>query len=270
MIERAKIGWAFLGTVALITFSGCGQGGEPLKILNATVEVNPSGNAPMAVLCSFATAGPTEAVITVTAEGLSLTVGSKGGPTTNHSIPLLGLRADREHTVRISITDEGGNSGQLAEPLTFTLGPIPAYFPPIEVTIAEKDKMEPGYSLIEETNIAGAGQANSSEKLVCQRLCGEIHDEMRPANNVSRVFARPALWHPLGVPLRPFHSSARVEVPRLRRDPAVAVDGDDLGLKLLGGLLAHCELPVLCAALGLAGVAVAEVDRGAHGLSVVV
>jgi len=65
---------------------------------------------------------------------------------TNHSVAVLGFRADRGHVIEVSARDEAGNvSG--ATPLEFETAPLPADFPAIDVSVSTPEEMEPGVTL---------------------------------------------------------------------------------------------------------------------------
>jgi len=67
---------------------------------------------------------------------------------TDHSLPVLGFKPGRAHTVTVSVLNEEGND--LIEPIVFevTTNPLPEGFPEINVT-STPELMEPGVTLFE-------------------------------------------------------------------------------------------------------------------------
>ncbi len=65
----------------------------------------------------------------------------------NHSLPVLGLRPDRESTVLVSAVDDLGET-VFQTSLEVTTGPLPENFPQLEIT-SDPGLMEPGVTLFE-------------------------------------------------------------------------------------------------------------------------
>lgn len=68
-------------------------------------------------------------------------------PAKKHRIAVMGMRPDREHTIRVRADTPGGGQSQLSDPLKFTTPPLPKNFPPLEIVRADPEKMEPGITL---------------------------------------------------------------------------------------------------------------------------
>ncbi len=68
-----------------------------------------------------------------------------------HSVPILGMRADRQYEVRIVATNSSGVS---SEPTTLLIDtePLPDEFPAIDVVAHHPDRMEPGLTVFDVTN----------------------------------------------------------------------------------------------------------------------
>lgn len=71
--------------------------------------------------------------------------------TTEHHVPLLQLRADREYAVRVELLDGSGNAVNVGGAGTFTTGPLPADLPPITLERAQVDAMTPGLTLFDQS-----------------------------------------------------------------------------------------------------------------------
>jgi len=57
------------------------------------------------------------------------------------------MRPDRDHEIRVRLTDPKTNASELSEPLHFKTLPLPKSFPPLEITLADADRVEPGFTL---------------------------------------------------------------------------------------------------------------------------
>lgn len=67
-------------------------------------------------------------------------------PDTSLKIPLLGMCPDRTHQIVVRLETEDGHY-DVSEPLEFITPPLPERFPPLETTVSQPDKMEPGVTL---------------------------------------------------------------------------------------------------------------------------
>ncbi|MBD3274824.1 MAG: hypothetical protein GF372_05905, partial [Candidatus Marinimicrobia bacterium] len=138
-----------LSTVFLWIFASCGGSADTIDITTEPeIEANPNNAAPLAAILTFET---NETVST----HLHLSDGEHEWQltydTTFHpsdGIPVVGMRPDRNHTIRIFLQDQDGNLQELAKELTFQTPPLPddpAVFPSIAVIESSQQQMEPGY-----------------------------------------------------------------------------------------------------------------------------
>ena len=111
------------------------------------LELDPNLNTPLAALLTLATNVPTRINIEITSDKKSWAINLKKMET-SHKIPVLGLRPDTTHTIKVHVVSEVGVTTTYKELLTVTTDPLPDEFPSIEV-VSQPSKMEPGYTLVE-------------------------------------------------------------------------------------------------------------------------
>jgi len=70
---------------------------------------------------------------------------------TEHDLTLLGLRADADLELMVTVEDEGGKQTTWEGLLEDKTDPLPASFPDFETMVARPDLMEPGYTLFSVT-----------------------------------------------------------------------------------------------------------------------
>ncbi len=91
---------------------------------------------------------PTTVVVTADAPEHRLVVAEDGEPTTDHEVPLLGLFPDTRYRIEVEVLDAEGErlaGGDLDDLVTL---PLPTdELPPIEVEVAEPDRMTAGLTL---------------------------------------------------------------------------------------------------------------------------
>jgi arylsulfate sulfotransferase len=106
-------------------------------------QVNPYQRVPLGAQLSFNTTIPAKASIEVLGEHpIRKTFPSL---TTGHEIPVIGLYSGRENTVLLELETEAGDI--FRDSLKITAPPLPDFFPEIEITKLNRDKMEPGMHL---------------------------------------------------------------------------------------------------------------------------
>jgi hypothetical protein len=65
---------------------------------------------------------------------------------TRHRIAALGLKPNREYTIRVLVTTPDKQT-DTSEPLVFRTEPVPASFPPIKTVLSKPEQMEPGVTM---------------------------------------------------------------------------------------------------------------------------
>lgn len=110
-----------------------------------TIEVNPSGAAPLTALVTFITNEPCQIALSV--EGNTPLAATFQGYETDHQIPVLGLYPVRANKVVLTITARNG--AYAVDTLTVTPEDLPEGLPEIEILAAQPALMEPGWHLAE-------------------------------------------------------------------------------------------------------------------------
>jgi arylsulfate sulfotransferase len=129
----------------VVLLTGCGT--APQLSGEVDTQLNPSGNTPLAALLTFSTDQPAIVHLALD-DGENLTeVTPSEDASTEHSIPVLGMRPGRTTTVAVSLESAGGKFSEL-EPIEITTPPLPDGFPPIEVRLNRQARREPGYTLV--------------------------------------------------------------------------------------------------------------------------
>lgn len=140
--------WSLLFVTCLF-LSSCGdQGPQPLEALvtgSIKNQLNPYGKVPLGALLSFAT--QENCTVEIEVLGKIPVKRTFSSASRYHEIPVLGLYPDTINTVRVQLKTENGKiyTGEVQ----VETGPLPEILPTIDVTKIEREKMEPGFHLID-------------------------------------------------------------------------------------------------------------------------
>ena len=131
---------------------------SPLPALAASVDftnppefiVNPSGRVPLAAVIEFTSTGQVDTHIEIT-DGQNTwdaSFDAESAEDGKYSIPVLGMRAEREHEITLTLRSADGKVH--AETFRHTTPGYPDQlkFPQITVSISEPDRMEPGITFL--------------------------------------------------------------------------------------------------------------------------
>ena len=91
----------------------------PPVIQGMELDPTPSEAVPLAALVAFQTDRPTTVDLEFDDGERNWRVDARVASSTNHFVPILGMRPGRNHTVRVVITDEEGATA-ISEPLEIT------------------------------------------------------------------------------------------------------------------------------------------------------
>ncbi|HMK12668.1 MAG TPA: aryl-sulfate sulfotransferase, partial [Acidimicrobiales bacterium] len=115
----------------------------PLTI--STVTVTPNPNSTLSASLSFTTSAPATIDLQITGPGSDRVEHAQTEPSTDHTIPALGMRASSTYTLTVSATDANGQKAAAA-PVTFTTGALPTEIPKLLVK-SNPAQMAPGVTL---------------------------------------------------------------------------------------------------------------------------
>ena len=138
--------YLFLAILVGVTALSSACGSPTLVIQGLVLDARPSEAVPLAAQVTFETALPTTVALEFD-DGIRSWTSDVGLPAaTRHVVPILGMRPDRTHSIRVVVTDESGLTAT-SELLEITTSPLPEPFPPIDVSVSEPDRMEPGVTI---------------------------------------------------------------------------------------------------------------------------
>lgn len=152
---------------------------------NIYVKVDPYDASPLSALLLFQTEEAVKVDISVAGKDEETTIkNSFDEYTTEHSIPVLGLYADQENEVTVTLTDEAGNS--VEKKVTIKTGTLPDSIAKIDVKEADTEKMEVGDSeltfVVPSTKRAYAFDANGDVRWYSTRYNSHIFQELNNGN----------------------------------------------------------------------------------------
>ncbi|MEE8542280.1 MAG: aryl-sulfate sulfotransferase N-terminal domain-containing protein, partial [Gammaproteobacteria bacterium] len=101
---------------------------------NVSLVGNPNPAVPLAAILRVTTDEPTELTLNINDGEWNWSVTPSDEMTTQHEVPVLGMRPGRTHTITASLRDSAGNE-TLSEGLTFETPALPDAFPTPRVTV---------------------------------------------------------------------------------------------------------------------------------------
>lgn len=178
----------FAVPVAIAVLSaGCGV--SPPEIQGMELDPRPSETVPLAAQVRFGTDRPTTVALEFDDGERGWTVDVRAPATTNHVVPILGMRPGRTHRVRVIVTGETGGTSA-SGPFEVTTDPLPDDFPPIEVRVSQPERMEPGVTLLEPTYRSEDDSERDHHLLVAVDAAGDVvwyYKAAQPASDVRRL-----------------------------------------------------------------------------------
>ena len=184
--EGARMHRHYLSVAILLVVTALGSacGSTPLVIQGVELDPRPSEAVPLAAQVTFETNRPATVALDFDDGDRSWTsdVGLPEG--TQHVVPILGMRPDRTHRVRVVVTDRNGFTAT-SEVLEITTEPLPDDFPPIDVRVSVPDRMEPGVTLFEPTYNPEDGSERDYQWLIAVDEAGEVVWYYRAAHGVG-------------------------------------------------------------------------------------
>jgi len=107
---------------------------------------NPNPTVPMAAVLSLTTNEPAMLTLGFSDGERSWTATPSTEYATNHQVPVVGMRAGVTHTISATLTDEAGNTTEVAAG-NFDVPELPEFYPRPHVVVSQPDKMEPGVNV---------------------------------------------------------------------------------------------------------------------------
>lgn len=152
---------------------------------NMYIKLDPYGASPLSALLLFQTDEAMKAEISVAGNDENTTIKNNFEDyTTEHSLPVLGLYADTENEVTVTLTDEAGNS--VEKTVAIKTGTLPDSIAKIDVKEADTSKMDLGDSeltfVVPSTKRAYAFDANGDVRWYSTRYNSHIFKELSNGN----------------------------------------------------------------------------------------
>lgn len=142
-----------------LTPGGVGSDLLPPSIVQAPVlSPNPNPRAPLAAILELGTDEPTQVRLVIKDGQRSWVVLAEAEYRLVHRAAVLGMRPGRTHQIVVTVRDVRGNETTWPQSLVFQTPQLPASFPPLQTTISQPARMEPGLTLF---NANSAGSPSS-------------------------------------------------------------------------------------------------------------
>ena len=158
-------------SLAALLFVSCTS--STPTISNFAVDLDPSETVPLSAEVSFMTNQPSTVTLEFVEGDRSWSVDTKLPAATKHTVPILGMRADRKHVVTVVVNNSAGQTAR-SEPIEITTDPLPEDFPPIEIKVSQPDKMEPGFTLVEPTYVPVDDSKRPNDWIIILDAEGEV------------------------------------------------------------------------------------------------
>ena len=115
-------------------------------ISNVSIEQNPNPTVPLAAILSLTTDSPTRITLNFDDGERSWSATPSDEYATDHSVPVLGMKPGRTHTITATAEDRGGSS-TTSDAVSYTTPELPDTFPRPTAVVRDADRMEPGVTL---------------------------------------------------------------------------------------------------------------------------
>ncbi len=122
------------------------QASDNLFEVAPTVHPNPIRRAPLIAIVEFESSQPVVPSLIISDGQREWEQPWSSTPSRRHRLAALGLRPNRQHTIRVKVVS-ADQASQLSLPLTFVTPPLPDNFPPLRTVVSQPDRMEPGLTL---------------------------------------------------------------------------------------------------------------------------
>lgn len=122
---------------------------------------NPNPTVPMAAILSLTTDEPAMLTLGFSDGERNWTATPSSEYLTSHEVPVVGMRAGITHSITATLTDESGNTTEIAAG-DFDVPELPELFPRPHVVVSDPDRMEPGVNLF---NVNGRWPVNWGDTL---------------------------------------------------------------------------------------------------------
>ncbi len=122
----------------------------PAFVEPPSVMANPNPAVPLAAVLRFKVSEPVATLIDISDGKNSWQLQYPPERLPSDGLPIIGMRAGREHKIRVTVSGRDGRKVSAPAALAFTTPPLPSEegeFPPIRVSVSRPKQMEPGVTL---------------------------------------------------------------------------------------------------------------------------
>jgi len=130
--------------LATLTLAACDRSGPVMTEISLISNPNPT--VPLAAILSVAADEAATLTINIDDGERQWSVSPTDESAMSFEVPVFGMRADRMHSISVTLTDAKGNAST-SDAMTFETSPLPEAFPTPRVTVHNPDAMEPGVTL---------------------------------------------------------------------------------------------------------------------------
>lgn len=139
-------------------FVGCSQSGPVIN--DVSLIQNPNPKVPLAAVLNLSADQEVKLTVNIDDGDRQWTISPTQESSTQFEVPIIGLRAARNHTITATITNGAGRA-TVSDPMSFETPPLPDAFPVPKVTKHKPEAMEPGVTLF---NINGRWNAEGNSE----------------------------------------------------------------------------------------------------------
>ncbi len=132
----------------------------------------PNEKSTLAAFVEVDTGSPANVDVHVSGPGGDFTVPSPDNGATQHSVPVLGMRAESTYEFDVEASTDDDTKNETTE---FTTGAIPDTYPTFETVVSDPERMAPGWTMFDlNSNVAIADPAIATYFLVAVDEEGEV------------------------------------------------------------------------------------------------
>ena len=146
----------FIMALLPLLLAACNQSGPAIS--QVSLVQNPNPTVPLAAVLSLTTNEPVTLTINIDDGDRQWTIAPSSERSTQFEVPVIGMRAARNHSITATVTNAGGGA-TTSDAMTFETPPVPEAFPVPNVTVRKPEAMEPGVTLF---NVNGRWDAEGN------------------------------------------------------------------------------------------------------------
>ena len=179
--------FSLLLILGFLVMSSCGDSRPPSFTSGPKISPNPNPAVPLAAILECNTDEPSRIVLIVSDGKEEREISVDQDFATDHRLPILGLAANKTHTLRVRAVDPTGNWVEAEDTLEYTTPALPDDFPPLSVQVSKMDRMEPGVTLFEISRRLGNDFDPDFQLVLAVNSHGEVVWYYRPDHSIGNL-----------------------------------------------------------------------------------